>query len=172
MHGGWRKKEVTQSHTRRPGSNTSGTSEHINAQAHTTWCLIKNKCKVLNVLLFKKDYLKSFLFFAFISSHSNPVCLEFKCHSKVNFFLGAAGKLRNGQSKQMKWGFNPQFSETESERKSKKLWSVQPSLRQMKHIYFRALAVGDGTHAHMHTCTLRHTQSLGQRGEKRERIWK
>lgn len=67
------------------------------------------------------------LFFIFPSSHSSPVSLQFKCNSSVYFFHETAGKLRNGQSKQMKLDFNPQFSEMKSGRKREKPWRVQPS---------------------------------------------
>lgn len=60
-------------------------------------------------------------------SHSNSVSVEFKCHSGVHFPPETAGTLRNGQFKQMKWAFNPQFSERQTERRRERQWSVQPS---------------------------------------------
>ena len=57
----------------------------------------------------------SFSFKHSSASQSDPVSVHFKCHSSVYFFPVTAGKLRNGQSKQMKQSFNPQFSETETD---------------------------------------------------------
>lgn len=51
---------------------------------------------------------------AFLQQSLNPVSLEFKCHSSVYFFPET--KLRNSQPKQMKRGFNPQFSEMKAAR--------------------------------------------------------
>lgn len=78
------------------------------------------KYVVIHTWSFKNITLKSH-FVIFLWSHSNSLSLEFKCHSSVHFFPKTAGKLRNSQFKQMKWGFNPQFSEMKTERKREAL---------------------------------------------------